>query len=262
MSNDKTEDFTIGPVTLAFPSLFTPSRPKDSESDEKYNTAIIMSGELYESQIKPKIDALIAANFQKGETSNNRFNWGFLPCSSKPATYPPELTANMWYGNAKSTYKTDVVDAGQLPIMDPNLIRDGAQAYISIKLYTFNKAGNVGIGVGLGPVMYVGEGPALNVGGGISAGAAFSGVTIDPSLAPAPVQPGVAVPQAAVAPAPVAPAPVAPAPVAPAPVAPAPVAPAPVAPAAVAPAPVAPAAVAPAPAAPAIAPAPPTAPTA
>jgi len=214
MSNkERTEEFTIGPVVLAFPSLFKPSKPRDSEGEEKFNTAIIVTAEIYAAQIKPQMDALIAANFSASDTASNRFNWGFLPCTYKPATYPPELTTGMWFGNAKSQTKKDVVDRNQMPIMDPNVIRDGAKVYISINLYAFNKAGNVGVGVGLGPVMHIGDGPALNVGGGISAGVAFAGIQIDPSIAPPqaappvgmpmappagmPAAPGVAVPQAA-----------------------------------------------------------------
>ena len=202
MSNDRTEPFTIGPCTLAFPSLFQPSKPRESDGAEKFNTAIVITGEMYAEQIKPKMDQLIAANFSQGDVANPRFNWGFLPCSYKPDTYPADLTAGMYYGNAKSGFKTDTVDAHGQPIIDPNVLRDGSQVYISINLYTFNKAGNVGIGIGLGPVMYVGDGPALSVGGGISASAAFAGVQIDPSMTPAPAgmpaaPAGVAVPQAA-----------------------------------------------------------------
>jgi len=229
MSN-KSEEFTI-PAVLAFPSLITPSAPMGTTADPKFNTAVIVTNETYVNIIKPHLDQLILGYFVNNEASDGRFNWGFLPCTSKPATYPPELTPNMWYGNAKSGFKPELVDSAQMPIMDPNLIRDGANVYISIHLYAFNTAGNNGVGVGLGPVMYLKDGQALNVGGGVSAKDAFAGVQIDPSMAPAPVAPGVAVPgpAAAAAPAPGAPVPgqMAPAPAAPAVATPAAPAPAP-----------------------------------
>lgn len=180
---NNTESFTI-PATLEFPSLFKPTKPRGSNADEKFNAAVVITAETYDNIVKPYIDGLIASDFQKGESQDSNFKWGFLPCSSKPLRFPEDLTKGMYFGNAKSDRKPEVIDDAQMPVVDPGAIRSGAKVHISINLYAFNKAGNCGIGIGLGPVMFTEAGPSLSSGGGVSAKEAFAGVIINKDKAP------------------------------------------------------------------------------
>jgi len=184
MSN-KTEFFTIGPVPVAFPSIFTPSKPRGSNQEEKYNVNLLLTAEQYAQVAKPQLDALIAQAFPNGESANPQFKWPFYECKFKADTYPGGAEQNMLYGNAKSQFPIEVVEGdARTAVLDPNSIKDGSIVYASINFYPFNKAGNIGVGCGLGPVWHVGDGPALNVSGGTSADSAFGGIQVDTSVAP------------------------------------------------------------------------------
>ena len=52
-------------------------------------------------------------------------------------------------------------------------------------MYSYNQGGGIGISLGLGPVMFIEQGTALNQGGGLSANDAFAGVQVS-AAAPAP----------------------------------------------------------------------------
>lgn len=176
--------FTVGPVTLAFPSFFTKSAPRGTNAEPKYNTTVIITPEQYRDVIYPKVVELAASAFKNGETSNPKFNWPFLECKFKSDTYPEAAKRGMLYGNLKTQFEVQVVDANRQPIINPGLIRDGSQAYISMNLYSYSKGGGVGIAAGLGPVMVVGDGEVLNVGGGVSVDSAFAGIQVNPTTAP------------------------------------------------------------------------------
>lgn len=192
MTSIKSEPFTVGPVTLAFPSLFVPSKPRNSTGDDKYNTGLVVTAEQYAQVIKPQIDALITAAFPNGEAQNPKFNWPFYECIHKRDTYPVAADRGMLYGNAKSQFELEVLDGARQPIINPGIIKDGAQAYLSLHLYSFNKGGGLGIGLGLGPVLYVEQGEALNVSGGTSGAEAFAGIEVNTSV---PASANVAPPQ-------------------------------------------------------------------
>ena len=54
------EFFTVGPVTLAFPSLFTKSAPRGTNAEPKYNTTVLLTPEQYRDLIYPKLSVLAA----------------------------------------------------------------------------------------------------------------------------------------------------------------------------------------------------------
>lgn len=186
MSNSiNTKPITLGEVVIAFPSLFEPSKAPNATGDPKYNTGLLLTKEQYDNQVKPELDSLIAQVFKDGEADNPQFKWPFYECKHKAKTYPGGAAAGMYYGNAKSQYQGQVVDAARAPILDPGKIKDGARAYISVHFYSFTTGSN-GIGCGLGPVMYVGDGEALNTSGGATADEAFAGIEVDTTVAPTP----------------------------------------------------------------------------
>jgi len=194
MTSIKSEPFTVGPVTLAFPSLFVPSKPRNSTGTEKYNTGVVVTAEQYAQVIKPQIDALITAAFKKGEAQAPKFNWPFYECIHKSDTYPEAAKRGMLYGNAKSLFEIEVLDGARQPIINPGIIKDGAQVYLSLHLYSFDQGGGTGIGLGLGPVMFDVQGEALNVSGGQRGVDAFAGIEVNTSV---PASANVAPPQSA-----------------------------------------------------------------
>lgn len=184
---EKSEFFTLGPVVLAFPSMFSKSAPRGTTAEPKYNTGVVITPEQYRDIVYPRLEELAGRAFRGGETSNPKFNWPFTECRFKADTYPVAAERGMLHGNLKSQFEVQVVDANRQPILDPGVVKDGAIAYISMNLYSFNKGGGIGVAAGLGPVMIVGQGEVLNVGGGgVSVEDAFAGITVDANVAPQP----------------------------------------------------------------------------
>ena len=223
------QSMTIGPVTLAFPHLFQPQAPRNSNSDPKYNVTALLTQAQYD-QLLPLMMGTVEAAFRNGESARQNFGWAILPCSHKPDVFPEAAARGMYFMNMKAgqQFKPEVVDVNRQPIIDPGVIKDGATAYVSVNFYDYNNSGNIGVSAGLGPVMFMEQGEVLNVGGGgVSAADAFANVQVAGAVAPggAPM-PGQAAAPAAAPGAPAA-APAAPgAPVAGAPAAPAAAAPA------------------------------------
>jgi hypothetical protein len=182
--NVRSDNFTIGPVTLAFPHLFNPQRPKGSNGDLKYNTGCVITQDIY-NQILPHLQGVVGKAFSEAEWSSRDFEWGVHPCTEKADTYPVAAERGMFYFNAKSgeQYPPQVVDANRQPVVDPGKVRDGTLAYISINVWSFVNAGNKGVSIGMGPVMIWGEGEVLNTGGGPSAQSAFANIPGAPAPA-------------------------------------------------------------------------------
>jgi len=192
----KTEFFTVGPATLAFPALFVPSKPRGTAAEEKYNTNVLITKEQYDTLVAPQIQALIGAAGIGNDTQNPKFNWPFYPCTAKPDTYPEAAARGMYYGNLKSQFPIEVVDGARQKIIDPGVVRDGAIAHVSMNLYSYSKGGGIGIAAGLGPVLYVEQGEVLDVSGGVSVDDAFATVAVS-AAAPAPMAQPVAAPVSA-----------------------------------------------------------------
>jgi len=202
MSNmPKTGYFTV-PAIIAFPSLFTKTAAKGTNSPPKYNTALIITGETFETIVKPQFDWLVAQAFSNDESQQFGFRPGFLPCSQKAKTYPAELTQGMYYGNAKSDYQPDVIDQARQPIIEPNLIRDGAKIWANINLWAFANSGNIGVSLGLNMIMFGEEGPALNASGGMSVDEAFAGIAVSTSVQPSSAPPSSTAPTSSTPPPP------------------------------------------------------------
>ena len=190
MAQCRSENMTVGPVTLAFPHLFQPQKPRDSNNEPKYNAVAILTRAQYD-QLLPLM-MFSASAFRNGESNRADFKWGMKPCSNEPERYPVAAQRGMYFMTVSCSqeFKPRVVDANRQDIIDPGVVRDGTQAYISVNFYDYNKAGNIGVAAGLGPVMIVGDGEVLNTGGGVSVDAAFAGVQVQQPMGPggAPMQ--------------------------------------------------------------------------
>lgn len=183
MSNDKSEAFTMGPVTLAFPSPFTKSAPRNSTSPPRYNTTILVTADQYRDIIYPKLSKFAAEAFKNGETGNPKFSWPFTECKFKLKNYPEAGKRGMLHANLKSDYPLTMVDSNRQPIVDPLIIKDGGLVYVSMSFRSYTK-GNIGIAVDPGPIMLIGQGEVLNVGGGLDVDSAFAGIQVNAAVAP------------------------------------------------------------------------------
>lgn len=183
MSIAATESITIGPVTLAFPHLFKPQAPPRTNAEPKYNTSILLTAEQY-AQVYPLMMQCVNGAFRAGEDQHPTFKWPIQPCTAKPDYYPVAAQRGMYVmrSSAGAEYKPRVVDHNQQDVIDPGVVRDGGQAYVSINFYDYN-TGSTGVSCGLGPVMFIGQGEVLNTGGGVSVDVAFANV---PAQAAAP----------------------------------------------------------------------------
>lgn len=185
MSN-KSEAFTFGPVTLAFCSAFEPSAPRGTQAEPKFNTGIVISAEQYRDIVYPRLSAFAAEAFKNNETTNPKFKWPFHECAHSAKSYPLGAERGMYHANLKSGFPLQFVDANRQPILDPLLLKDGAQVYVNMSFRSYNKAGGLGIAADPGPFMLVGQGEVLNSGGGANVEEAFAGIEVDAGSAPAP----------------------------------------------------------------------------
>ena len=87
---------------------------------------------------------------------------------------------NSYYLNAKCKDAPQIVDHNVRPITEPNELYSGCFGNISLIFYAYNCAGSKGIGVWLGNIQKLKDGPRLN--GRISAEEEFQPVTYDEIL--------------------------------------------------------------------------------
>lgn len=80
-----------------------------------------------------------------------------------------------YFLNAKCRQPPEIIDQNVEPIKNPRDLYSGCYGNISLTFYSYNCGGNKGIGVWLGNIQKVSDGPKLN--GCISASAEFRPVT-------------------------------------------------------------------------------------
>lgn len=86
----------------------------------------------------------------------------------------------MYFLNASTTIKPQVVDKDVSPIIDRSEFYSGCWGRVSLNFYAFNKDGNKGVGAGLNNLQKLEEGERL--GGGSSAADDFGTVSMEDIL--------------------------------------------------------------------------------
>lgn len=79
--------------------------------------------------------------------------------------------AGHWFLNANSKTRPQIVDENVQPILDQELVYSGCYVNVSLSFFAFNRNGNRGVAVGLGPIQKVRDGEKL--GGGPDAASVF-----------------------------------------------------------------------------------------
>lgn len=149
-----------GKVRLSYANIFEP-RAMSDDQEPKYSVSIIIPKSDTETleaikkaiaeareQGKPKWGGKIPANLK-------------LPLRDGDEDRPEdEAYANSYFINANSTHAPEVVDIYGRPL-GPDDVYSGCYARVSINFYPFNKAGNKGVGAGLGNIQKLEDGDRL-----------------------------------------------------------------------------------------------------
>ena len=150
-----------GKARLSYVNVFQP-RAQEEGKDPKYSVCILIPKS--DTATVDKVKAAIEAAKQAGISV-----WGGkIPPGLKVPLRDgdterdsPEYRGHFFI-NASSKQKPGVVDAQVNPILDQNEIYSGVYGRVSVNFYTYNQAGNRGIGAGLNNVQKVADGEPLS----------------------------------------------------------------------------------------------------
>lgn len=168
----------VGPVRFSYLACFEPRAMKDSE-EKKYSVTCLIPKKS--KKLKAKIEAAIEEEKQNGAEKS----WqGKIPKNLKLPLRDGDVDREddesfhgCWFFTAMSKIKPGVVDADREPILDKNEIYSGAYGYVNITLFSFNTAGNKGIGVSLNHIMKTEDGERLA--GGVALESAFDDIDLE-----------------------------------------------------------------------------------
>jgi hypothetical protein len=172
-----------GLVRLSYANLFTPTSI-DEKGDKKYNTAILIPKS--DKVTLDKLNTVVKALTEQVKAKNN----GKLPPKFKTPLRDGDdekpddpAYADHFFLNASSKSKPGIVsrikdEKGKpIEITDEEEVYSGCYCFVSLNLFTFDTAGNKGIGCGLNNVMKVKDGERFS--GRADAAEDFADVTIE-----------------------------------------------------------------------------------
>lgn len=167
---------TIGLVRFSYMHVLTPKAVKEGD-EPKYSTAILI--DKTDKKTIAAIEKAIKAATQEGEKilSGSKGKMKLPLRDGDDERDGDENYEGVYFLNANSKEKPQIVDRKLKPILDPDEIYSGMYGYASINMYAFNKNGSKGIAVGLNHIMKVKDGEKLA--GRISADEAFADVSLD-----------------------------------------------------------------------------------
>lgn len=177
---------TTGKVRLSYVHVWQPQTPQDG-GEAKYSVTILI----------PKSDVAtlntIYAEMESVKQAGVSSSWGgVMPPLVKIPLYDGDGTrpSGEPFGEecrghmvitASSKTQPQVVDVNVQPVLNQAEVYSGCYARVNINFFSYNKAGNKGLGCGLNCIQKIGDGEPLS--GGVSAQEAFGG---NNSYAPVP----------------------------------------------------------------------------
>lgn len=188
----RSETILIENAILSFPHLFQPQIPQGA-SDPKYSAAFLVD-EATAQRVYAEAQKIAQGAFKNGEQNLQKFRWPVSKAADKQSnngSYPYRdnpRTANLYLINANASveYPPQVVDQNRQSIIDRGAIYAGCVVAAGIQLFSYNTAGNVGIGVGLTAVMKQADGDSLG-GGKVDTDKLFANVQAQaPAAGPLP----------------------------------------------------------------------------
>lgn len=169
----KATEVVTGEVRLSYANIFEPKAMEEGET-KKYSSAILIP--KTDKATVAKINAAIEAAKQEGKGK-----WGGkipgvlkLPLRDGDDEKPDdENYAGMWFLNASSVRKPQIVDQNLNEVLDKEAVYSGCFARVALNFYAF--AGKQkGIAVGLNAIKKTKDGDALS-GGSVNIQEAFGG---------------------------------------------------------------------------------------
>lgn len=150
-----------GKVRFSYEHVFKPQAASEG-AEPKYSVCLLIP--KTDRQTVDEIEAAIAAAKRAGASQ-----WGGkipaglkLPLRDGDEERPerPEYRG-MYFINASSKQKPNVVNSVNQPILEPTEFYSGCYGRVSINFYPFNMAGNRGVGAGLNNVQKLSDGESL-----------------------------------------------------------------------------------------------------
>ncbi|MDY3910249.1 MAG: DUF2815 family protein [Eubacterium sp.] len=168
-----TKNRIIVPCRLAYMNCWTPS---SNYNNKRYSLVALISKKDNKTieLVQNTIELVKEQSADKwGGTIPNMIR---LPLHDGDVEKPDNpIFQKNYYLNAKSKTAPQIVDEMVNPIVDHSQIYAGCYGNVSLVFYPYNVGGNKGIGVALGNIQKIKDGPFLN--GQVSAKAEFAPVT-------------------------------------------------------------------------------------
>lgn len=166
-SKQKTKVVTPEDVRFSYANVLEPSKGMNDDQEAKYSVSVLVP-KTAKATLKAISDAINAA-IEEGKAK-----WGGkVPANlKKPMRDGDEerpddpAYAGMYFFNASSKRKPQVINQHRAIITDPMEFYSGCWGRISVNFYAFNTNGNRGVGVGLGNIIKLKDGESL--GGGFT----------------------------------------------------------------------------------------------
>lgn len=180
MSQKTTRVITQTDVRLSYVNVLTPAKGMDDSADAKYSTAILIPKKDKETLQAIKEAIELAKEEGKVKKWGGKIPNGLkTPIRDGDEERPDDPAyKGMYFLNASSKRKPQVIDRHKNPIDDPMEIYSGVWARVSINFYPYNTNGNRGIGAGLGNILKTRDDESLG-GGGARAEDEFSDMLED-----------------------------------------------------------------------------------
>ena len=166
----RSEVFIVENAILSYPHLFKPQMAQGA-TVPKYSAALLVD-EATAQRVYAEAQKVAGEAFVNGEQNLPQFRWPVTKAADKMnqkgvflyRDNPRTADKYLINANASEDYPPQVVDQNRQRVVDRGQIYAGCIVAAGIQLFSYNTAGNVGIGVGLSAVMKTADGEAL--GGG------------------------------------------------------------------------------------------------
>lgn len=156
-----TNAFVIENCIVRYPHVFEPQKPQDADI-ARYSVKLYLDKNTAEI-VHQQATTLAQTHFKNNEFSTPAFSWPVAPASNKESDAKIQRLADKYIINPKANidYPPVVVDAARQLIMDRSQIYSGCIAAAGIRLFTYQKMGNNGVGVGLIALMKTNDGEVI-----------------------------------------------------------------------------------------------------
>lgn len=156
-------------VRFSYANVLTPGKGMDDSSEPKYSVAVLVP-KTAKATLKAISQAIEVAKDQGKEKWGGKIPATLkLPMRDGDAERPDDPAyEGMFFFNASSKRKPQVIDRQGNLITDPMDFYSGCWGRITVNFYPFNVNGNRGIGAGLGNIMKTKEDESLS-GGNVAA---------------------------------------------------------------------------------------------